>query len=140
MKRIMIFFLLIISINSIAQSKDEKAILTMLQKQETAWNTGSLDNFMNGYWQSDSLMFIGKKGLTYGYDATLNNYKKSYPDTSYMGKFTSTVISLKKLSNNYYFVVGKWHLQRSVGNIEGHYTLLIKKINGQWVIVADHSS
>lgn len=140
MKRIMIFFLLIISINSIAQSKDEKAILTMLQKQEVAWNNGSLDNFMNGYWQSDSLMFIGKKGLTYGYDATLNNYKKSYPDTSYMGKFTSTVISLKKLSNNYYFVVGKWHLQRSVGNIEGHYTLLIKKINGQWVIVADHSS
>ncbi|MCZ2222666.1 MAG: DUF4440 domain-containing protein [Chitinophagales bacterium] len=140
MKRIIVFFLLIITINSNAQTKDETAILNLLKKQEAAWNTGSLDNFMNGYWQSDSLMFIGKKGLTYGYNATLNNYKKSYSDTSYMGKFTSTVISLKKLSNNYYFVVGKWHLQRSVGNIEGHYTLLIKKIKKQWFIIADHSS
>ncbi|MBX2932381.1 MAG: DUF4440 domain-containing protein [Chitinophagaceae bacterium] len=140
MKRIMIFFLLIVAINSNAQTKDETAIVNMLKKQEAAWNNGNLNKFMIGYWENDSLMFIGKKGLTYGYDATLNNYKKSYPDTSYMGKFTSTIISLKKLSKSYYFVVGKWFLQRSVGNIEGHYTLLIKKIKKQWVIVADHSS
>jgi hypothetical protein len=95
---------------------------------------------MIGYWQNDSLLFIGKNGPKYGHQTTLNNYKKGYPDTTAMGKLTSTVISLKKLSHEYYFVVGKWHLTRTIGNIEGHYTLLLQKIKGRWVIVADHSS
>lgn len=83
---------------------------------------------------------IGKSGPKYGYTTTLNNYRKSYPDTTAMGKLTSTVISINKISSLYYFVVGKWQLTRSIGNLEGHYTLLIKKINGKWVIVSDHSS
>lgn len=141
MKKIF-FFLLIISItnSSKAQDKAEIKIRKMLSKQETAWNTGNLESFMNGYWMNDSLLFIGKNGPKYGYQTTLENYKKGYPDTAYMGKFTSTILSIKKLSNQYYFVVGKWFLKRSVGDASGHYTLLIRKINGEWVIVADHSS
>jgi hypothetical protein len=95
---------------------------------------------MQGYWKNDSLLFIGKNGPKYGYAITLANYKKGYPDTAHMGKFTSTILSVKKLSKKYYFVVGKWYLKRSVGDVSGHYTLLIRKINGEWVIVADHSS
>lgn len=141
MKKIF-FFLVItsITISSNAQDKNEIAIRNMLSKQEAAWNTGNLQSFMNGYWVNDSLLFIGKNGPKYGYQTTLENYKKGYPDTAHMGKFTSTILSIKKLSNQYYFVVGKWFLKRSVGDATGHYTLLIKKINGEWVIVADHSS
>jgi hypothetical protein len=123
-----------------AQTKDEIAITQMLKSQEAAWNEGSLEKFMIGYWQSDSLMFIGKSGPTYGYNKTLANYKKGYPDTAHMGKFTSTIISLKKLSPEYYFVTGKWFLKRSVGDATGYYTLLLRKINNKWVVVADHSS
>lgn len=112
----------------------------MLKLQEAAWNEGNLEKFMIGYWQNDSLMFIGKSGPTYGYDKTLANYKKGYPDTAHMGKFTSTVVSLKKLSPEYYFVTGKWFLKRSVGDATGYYTLLLRKIKGKWVIVTDHSS
>ena len=129
-----------ISLSTFAQNKNETAILKMLQTQETAWNSGNLEAFMKGYWQSDSLLFIGKNGPKYGYNTTLENYKKGYPDTARMGKFTSTILSMKKLSKEYYFVVGKWYLKRTVGDISGHYTLLVKKINGEWVIVADHSS
>jgi len=57
-----------------------------------------------------------------------------------MGHFTSTVLSLKRLSKEYYFVTGNWSLKRTVGDISGHYTLLFRKIKGEWVIVADHSS
>lgn len=140
MKKIFLAALCFISIATFAQNKNEIAILKMLQAQETAWNNGSLDIFMKGYWQNDSLLFIGKNGPKYGYTTTLENYKKGYPDTARMGKFTSTILSLKKLSTKYYFVTGKWYLKRSVGDISGYYTLLIKKINGEWVIVADHSS
>ena len=135
-----LFMLFSFALISNAQNKDEAAIRQLMKEQENAWNEGNLEKFMAGYWHSDSLMFIGKKGPTYGYDQTLNNYKKGYPDTAHMGHFTSAIISVQKLSNDYYFVVGKWDLQRSVGNINGHYTLLFRKLKGKWVIVADHSS
>ena len=85
-------------------------------------------------------MFIGKSGITYGWKNTLANYKKGYPDTTSMGKLTFTIIKLQSLSNKYYHVVGKWHLARSIGDLAGYFTLLFQKINGRWVIIADHSS
>lgn len=123
-----------------SQSQDEKAIRDVLEKQRLAWNTGDIPSFMEGYWQSDSLMFIGKSGVTYGWENTLKNYKKGYPDTAAMGKLGFTILEVKKLSDTYFFVVGKWHLTRSIGDAGGHYTLLFRKIKNKWVIVADHSS
>jgi hypothetical protein len=95
---------------------------------------------MKGYWENDSLRFIGKSGITYGYSNTLNNYKRGYPDTAAMGKLQFTILVVKKLSPRYYEVVGKWYLKRSIGDVSGHYTLLLRKINSKWVIVSDHSS
>ena len=112
----------------------------MLKAQEIAWNKGNLVNFMKGYWENDSLLFIGKNGPTYGYKPTLERYQKGYPDTAHMGHFTSTILSMKRISSDCYFVLGKWELKSSVGNASGHYTLLIRKIRGDWVIVADHMS
>lgn len=140
MKKIFFILFTFFSIQIFAQSKNETAIKKMLAAQEAAWNNGDLEKFMIGYWNNDSLLFIGKNGPKYGYNVTLENYKKGYGDTTKMGKFTSTILSMKKLSRKYYFVAGKWYLKRSIGDISGHYTLLIKKINGEWVIVADHSS
>lgn len=133
-------FSILIANAVIAQKSEEVAINKMLQTQVEAWNKGNIEKFMVGYWESDSLLFIGKNGPKYGYNTTLSNYKKSYPDTISMGKLKSDIISMQKISPKCFFVVGKWHLTRSIGNIEGHYTLLIRKINGKWVVVADHSS
>lgn len=121
-------------------SGDEIAIRQLLADQTETWNRGDIENFMKTYWQSDSLMFIGKNGVTYGWTNTLNNYKKNYPDTTAMGRLSFDIISVKRLSFQYFHVIGKWHLQRSIGDLSGHYTLLLKKINGRWVIIADHSS
>jgi ketosteroid isomerase-like protein len=123
-----------------AQNADVKAILSILDKQTAAWNSGDITAYMDGYWESDSLMFIGKSGITYGWRPTLENYKRGYPDTAAMGKLAFTILHVKNLAKDSYFVVGKWHLTRSIGNIGGHYTLLFRKIKGRWLIVADHSS
>jgi ketosteroid isomerase-like protein len=138
--KIFVALLLCIHLKTGAQLKDAIKIKAILAKQEAAWNNGNLESFMIGYWQNDSLLFIGKNGPTYGYNKTLANYKKGYPDTAHMGKFKSTIVEMKSLGANYYFVLGKWELFRTVGNISGHYTLIFKKIKGQWKIIADHSS
>ena len=140
MKKILLLIFCFIHQLSFAQNKNENAIRKMLAAQEIAWNNGDLEKFMIGYWNNDSLLFIGKNGPKYGYNITLENYKKGYGDTTKMGKFTSTILSIKKLSRNYYFIVGKWYLKRSIGDVNGCYTLLVRRIKGEWLIVADHSS
>ena len=123
-----------------AQSKDEMAIRKVLADQSAAWNRGDIDGFMIGYWPNDSLMFIGKSGVTYGWNNTLKNYKKNYSDTVAMGKLNFNLIQVKMLSKEYYHVTGKWYLKRTIGDLSGHFTLLFRKIKSAWVIVSDHSS
>lgn len=140
MEKFLFALAILFSTTAAAQSKDEKAILRVLEEQNNAWNRGDIAGFMKGYWENDSLMFVGKSGVTYGYRNTLENYKKGYPDTAAMGKLTTTNIRITRLSKKYYFIVGKWYLKRSIGDISGHYNLLLQKIKGQWVVIADHSS
>jgi hypothetical protein len=121
-------------------SSAEKEIRAVLALQDAEWNRGNIAGFMETYWKSDSLMFIGKSGITYGWQKTLDNYKKGYPDTAAMGKLRFELIEFKQLSKTACFVVGKWFLTRSIGNLNGAFTLLLRKINNRWVIVADHSS
>lgn len=140
MKLIYLLFLLSFTTCAYAQSADEKIIRELLARQTLAWNRGDLEGFMNGYWESDSLMFVGKNGIRYGWQATLNGYKKGYPDTTAMGKLEFTLLDLRQLSQEYFHVIGKWHLHRTIGDLEGAFTILLQKINGKWVIIADHSS
>jgi ketosteroid isomerase-like protein len=142
MKKFILFLLMSISVTALAQTKDkdETIIRKILDDQTTAWNRGDIENFMQGYWQSDSLLFVGKSGVTNGWKQTLANYKKGYPDTAAMGKLDFNILQVKRLSGIYFSVVGKWHLTRSIGDLSGHYTLLFKKIKGKWVIIQDHSS
>lgn len=130
----------LISFLTQAQTKDDLNVRATLASQTAEWNAGNIEGFMEGYWHNDSLMFIGRSGPTYGWDNTLKNYKKSYPDTATMGKLDFQLISVKRLSVLYYSVVGKWHLKRSKDVVGGAFTLLFKKIKGKWVIVQDHSS
>ena len=132
---------ILISFTAIAQPKnEEKHIRGLLEKQTKSWNKGDVEGFMQTYLKSDSLMFIGKSGVVWGWQPTLENYKKSYPDTASMGQLSFDIIQVKPISKDHYFVVGKWMLQRTAGNLSGHYTLLLRKIKGEWKIVADHSS
>ena len=137
---ITIFGVLFFFTYSNAQTNDEAAVRQILAIQEKAWNSGDITSFMTGYWKSDSLMFIGKSGVTYGWQKTLDNYKKNYPDITAMGNLTFNLLEVKSLSPEYYFVTGKFHLQRTIGNLEGYFTLLFKKFDGRWFIVKDHSS
>ncbi|AMS28018.1 L-asparaginase [Bacteroidetes bacterium UKL13-3] len=145
MKSLLFSLLFLLASAAFAQKQimpDKTMIMRVLSNQQKAWNDGRIEDFMNGYWQSDSLVFIGKKGITKGWQQTLDNYKKSYPDKVSMGKLEFTIIAVALLSKTSAHVVGKWHLKRelSKGDLEGHFTLLFKKMNKRWVIVSDHSS
>lgn len=136
-----ILLLILLPVTLLAQrNRDEVAIKNVMQAQQEAWNRADIESFMEGYWKSDSLKFIGRNGITYGWQTTLENYKKSYPSPEAMGKLTFTILTLDLLSESSAYMIGKWHLKRTTDEPGGHFTLLWRKINGKWVIVADHTS
>ena len=140
MKYLFLICLFLGSLAAFGQEKDEAAIRSLLATQTESWNRGDLEGFMQTYWKSDSLMFVGKNGVVRGWQKTLDNYRKGYPDTAAMGKLSFDILEVRPLSADHAFVVGKWMLKRSIGDVSGHYTLLLRRIKGEWKIVADHSS
>ena len=118
---------------------EEKAIRDVLHGQEIAWNEGNIDAFMESYWKSDSLMFIGS-AVTQGWNATIERYRKSYPDREAMGQLDFTFYDFKFIDSKSCLVTGKYHLKRTADEPTGMFTLLLKKFDGKWVIIYDHTS
>ena len=141
MKKIFLLCLLTISITVTSQTqvKDEEAIRAVLKMQQDAWNQNDLEGFMQGYWKSDSLKFYGSKGITSGWEKTLENYKKGYPSKEYTGTLSFTIETITKIEENSYYVMGQFHLVRDTGNANGVFLIIFRKIEGEWKIIADLS-
>ena len=137
-KYILSCFLILIS--CFAQAQDRQAILKVMHDQELTWNRGDIDGFMQGYWKSDSLLFVGKKGPVYGWKSTIDRYKKSYPNKATMGQLKFTILQVKVLDATNAFLFGGWKLTRAKDTPGGYYTLWFRKIKGEWKIVCDHTS
>jgi len=117
----------------------EKQIRHLLADQQKAWNAGDLEAFMAGYWKSDSLQFIGKN-IRHGWQATLDGYKKGYPDKAAMGELRFDIWQTIQLADDAYLVSGKYTLIREKDQPSGPFTLIFRLKAGKWVIVYDHTS
>lgn len=143
MKRLLFLFL-IIPISIVAQEsqlkEDETAIKALLIAQKDAWNNYDIDTFMEGYWQSDDLAFYGSGGVIKGWQATLERYKKSYPSEAHFGTLDFVFNAITPITEDSYYVLGEFHLTRTVGDANGIFMLVLKKIDGDWKIIADTSA
>ena len=117
----------------------EREIRTVLDKQVIAWNEGNIDAFMQSYWQSDSLQFIGSD-ITKGWNSTLEGYKRRYPTAEALGSLRFEILEVVYISPDAYLVTGKYFLTRTIGDLNGIFTLLFRNKEGKWVIVYDHTS
>ena len=117
-------------------------IYNLMKQQENAWNNGNIENFMNVYWKNDSLVFIGKSGINYGWDKTFSNYKNSYKTKEQMGTLEFKNLICNTINDSTHIVTGKWSLKRndSIGNINGFYSLVWVKKQTGWKITYDHTS
>ena len=141
MKKLILFICLITAFNSYSQDeeKDKKEIQKVLKTQRIAWSKNNIEEFMEGYWKSDSLKFYGANGVTQGWENTLERYQKAYPTKDHTGTLSFRINDISKISDDAYFVLGEFHLKREVGNADGIFMLVFKKINGEWKIIADTS-
>lgn len=119
---------------------DKVAIQNALMNQQNDWNQGDIPAFMEGYIKSEALSFIGSKGITRGWQNTLDNYLKSYPDSTAMGQLEFEILELKKLSSEYYYMIGKYTLHRVSDQPSGYFNLVWQKVENNWLIISDHTS
>ena len=148
MKQLFILFPLILlsccmnntnTIDTIKQdSKEINAIKKMLTTQQECWNNGDIDGFMQGYWQSEELIFTSAKHKpAYGWGNTLERYKKSYPTKASMGEFRFEILDTELTSKETATLKGKWELIRMNDNPNGLFWLDLKKIDENWLITKD---
>lgn len=141
MKKFILLICLVTAFNSYSQNeeKDKKEIQKVLKTQRIAWSKNNIEEFMEGYWKSDSLKFYGANGVTQGWENTLERYQKAYPTKDHTGTLSFKINDISKISDESYYVLGEYHLKREVGNADGIFMLVFKKINGEWKIIADTS-
>jgi beta-aspartyl-peptidase (threonine type) len=108
--------------------------------QQGSWNRGDVDAFMEHYWKSDDLTFSSGGKTTRGWQATLTRYKERYPTRDSMGRLTLSEFEITPLGDAAALVLGHWKLDRANEPIGGNFTLVLRKIDGRWVIVHDHTS
>ena len=149
-----LFFIVILFLSSCSGQcpiQAEAEINRILELQRQAWNNGNIDKFMQAYWHSDQLVFIGKSGAKYGWQSALTNYKQSYPNKQAMGELEFSELKVKKIAKNTMFATGKWQLafDNNAKNDEnsennkiknGYFSLIWQYLDGKWQIISDHSS
>ena len=140
---ISVIFLIITSANSYSQTlkeKDSLKILNVLEQQRIAWNDNDINEFMKGYLKSDKLVFSGSNGPVFGWNFVKDRYLKKYSTKELMGDLSFEINNLFSLSRKVAILLGKFNLQRKNEKLSGYFTLIFKKINGNWYIVSDHTS
>lgn len=125
----------------IAEVKKEvrNDILQQMEASRQCWNKGDLEGYMQVYWASDSMCFMGLNTITYGWELTLNRYKKGYPSAAHRGELSYEFMDFNQLSDDCVLVIGRFHLERKMGNSEGNFSLIWKNINQEWKIILDHT-
>lgn len=140
MRHLLILLSLVFAHDAFAQEEHE-AIEKIMQEQQVCWNAGDIDCFMESYWKSDELQFVSKSKVTYGWQATKDNYHKAYPSKEAMGKLTFGIVSHQQLADDTILTVGTWKLDlEGKDSVGGHFTLIWKEFDGVWKIILDHTS
>jgi len=118
------------------------AVRSVLDAQVEAWNRGALEGFMATYWRSPDLVFCSGATVTRGWDETLARYRKRYQSEGReMGRLRFDSIEIVPLGEDAALARGAWRLVLSDGKEpHGLFTLLLRRVDGAWRIVYDHTS
>jgi beta-aspartyl-peptidase (threonine type) len=124
---------------SFDSQKIQNEIQTILNRQLELWNETNIDGFMEFYWKSEHLTFQSGNKRLQGWEQLLSMYKKSYSGEN-TGQLEFKDISIKALSHNHAYVLGRWKVIQKASSKEGLFTLIFKRMPEGWRVIHDHTS
>ncbi len=120
--------------------REEAELRDLLTAQVAAWNHGDIEGFMQGYWKSDQTTFSGSSGVSRGWQALLDRYRKNYSTRAIMGHLEFSGLEITPLADDAALILGQWHLDRETGPTGGVFTLVARRFPEGWRIIHDHTS
>jgi uncharacterized protein (TIGR02246 family) len=117
-------------------------IAATLSRSAADWNRGDLDAFMSDYLQDSTLSFVSGRGVLYGWRALYDRYQRAFfaPGTT-RDSLTFTDLRVRPLDDDLAFATARFQLARGDSvTASGPFTLILRKQDGRWRIVHDHTS
>jgi ketosteroid isomerase-like protein len=143
MRSLLVAALLLASCRTVTTASISHDIESVVRAQEAAWNRGDVEGFMNaGYWRSPDLTFFSGGDDTRGFETVLARYVKRYKTgDAEMGKLAFTRLEFIPLFEDAAIVRGRWDLDfEKQPDVGGLFTLVFRRMSGEWRIVHDHTS
>lgn len=116
-------------------------IVAMMQHSAQSWNAGDLDAFMNDYEADTSTTFIGRAGVIRGRAAIREVYAARFApgQTRDSLSFENTTVDL--VAPDVANVIAYYRLMRRDSTTShGPTSLVMRRRDGRWRIIHDHSS
>jgi uncharacterized protein (TIGR02246 family) len=120
-------------------------IETMLARAAANWNGGDLAAFVDDYLPGSETTYIGSKGVLRGPDAIRTAYAPRFAPGGMRDSLSFELLDVDPLAPDVTNVIATWSLIRHVGGRDsvtgrGPTSLLMRRVDGRWRIVHDHSS
>jgi len=112
-------------------------IKAVMDQQARDWTAGDLKGFMKGFHNSEELRLAHGKGITRGWQTLLDAYGKATKKS----RLEFTDVDITVLSDSAAVIFGRFHnYYEDQSYRTGLFTLLMRRIDGQWKVVHDHCS
>jgi beta-aspartyl-peptidase (threonine type) len=140
---ILLFVILMVLLSCSSSQLDRESIqdtiLSIIKRQQMAWNNHDIQGFMAHYWKSENFTFQSGDQRLYGWEDLLKRYQTSYAGEK-MGKLTFSDIQIKVMSADSAYALGRWKVEQDDTTKSGVFTIIFKLFPSGWKIIHDHSS
>jgi uncharacterized protein (TIGR02246 family) len=132
--------------SSVAErSKRRDEIVAMLARSATRWNRGDLDAFVEDYAPDSGTTYIGSRGILRGPAAIRAAYAPRFAPGGIRDSLSFQLVDVDPLAPDVLNVIATYILARRVGGRDsitarGPTSLVMRRVDGRWRIVHDHSS
>jgi uncharacterized protein (TIGR02246 family) len=119
---------------------DYQQIYTLLIRMGDRWNAHDIDGYLAPYWKSPDLLVVIEGEQLKGWANVLSAYHRGYPNLDEMGSVIYDRVQIQLVSPDVAVGLDWWTVVQKRGKVLGTSTMVLRKIDGNWVIVVMHSS
>lgn len=123
------------------QARVRDQVAATLAHGARAWNAGALDDFLSDYLPDTATTFVTKRGVLHGLDAIREVYAARFAPGAVRDSLHFEGLQVDVLAPDVVNAIAYYVLMRGDSvTSRGPTSLVMRRVDGRWRIVHDHSS
>lgn len=119
----------------------ETRVRAMLDSSAAGWNGGELGTFMSVYLPTAQTTYVGGTGVRVGHESIRQRYAPLFTEGADRDSLRFEDLRVRAITDDVSVGVATWVLHDTTGVTgSGPFTLVLRRTDGGWRIVHDHSS